>query len=37
VIQVNAGLQLIGLTTPPAGTATHDLVVDTHGRDYIQP
>ena len=37
VIQVNAGLRLIGLTTPPAGTATHDLVVDNNGKVYIQP
>lgn len=37
VMQVNAGLRLIGLTPLPGGTASHDLVVDNNGRVYIQP
>jgi hypothetical protein len=37
VIQLSAGLRIIGLTPPPPGTPTHDLVVDANGNVYRQP
>jgi hypothetical protein len=36
VIQLNGGLKITGLTTPPAGTPTRDLVVDADGNIYVQ-
>jgi hypothetical protein len=36
VIQINGGFQILGLTTPPAGTQTRDLVVDNNGNVYLQ-
>ena len=37
VIQItNAGLRLVGLTAPPSGTQTRDLVVDNNGNVYMQ-
>lgn len=36
VITLTKGLQLKGLTTPPAGTGTTDLCVDANGNVYKQ-
>ncbi len=36
VISVAHGLQLVGLTTAPAGTPTSDLCVDANGNVYRQ-
>jgi hypothetical protein len=37
VIQINGGLRIVGLTTPPLGTHISDLVADNNGNVYVQP